>query len=118
MRDHTSPTDRILTDAPAAIYLYTGRQAVAAFPAQSFLGPNLFAHAGRYLAGRILDDSVTVVVLPAAQHPLTPDIAALFRRCPGVLQYVGNASYSSAGPPPAYFYRVTRQDGCVERVSG
>lgn len=117
LRDHTTPADRILTDVPAAIYLSSGREAVAASPAQSALGPNLFAHAGRYLAGRILDDSVTVVVLSSVQQPITPDIAALFQRCPGVLRYAGNAIYW-LGPTRAYFYRVARRDGCLETVSG
>ncbi|MBI2072171.1 MAG: hypothetical protein HYT81_03880 [Gemmatimonadetes bacterium] len=118
LSEHARPHDRVLTDAPAAIYLYTGLHAVSARPAESFLVPSAFATPGRYLAGRIAADSVTIVVLTANHHPLAPDIAALYQRCRGVLQYVGNVLWW-AGDARAFFYRIQRPDGCLrERMLG
>jgi len=117
LRDHTAPTDRILVDQPAAIYLYTARRTVAATPAQSAIAPNLFDRPGAYLAGRVLADSVTVVVLSVQRQLLARDVAQMYRRCPGVLQYAGSARFWSDGSIGAYFYRVTRRDGCVEQLA-
>ncbi len=116
LRDHTVPGDRVVADAPAALYLYSGRQAVAAAPARSALEPSWFEPPGAYLASRILDDRVSVVVLTDIRHPLTPDVAAVFKRCPGVLRYVGTAPWWE-GPARAFFYRVVeRREPCLEAL--
>jgi hypothetical protein len=118
VRQHAVPADRVLVESPAAIYLYTGHQAVAASPAQSAIAPDVYERPGHYLASRILDDGVTLVVLIDPVHPLARDVATLYRRCPGVLEYLGRAAYWWAGPSQAYFYRVAKADGCVRTVSG
>jgi hypothetical protein len=112
---HTAPDDRVLVDSPAAIYLYTGRHTVAEAPAGSAIAPSIFSRPGRYLASRIRDDSVSVVVLTDVTHDLARDIIMLFRRCPGTLQPIGNARWWGASR--AFFYRVARRDACVEAVS-
>lgn len=113
LRDQTTPQDRVLSDAPAAIYLYAGRQAVAALPAQSPIGPSFFDPPGAYLAGRILADSVSVVVLTQVTHPLARDVATLVERCPGVLEYAGNAQWWGASR--AFFYRVHSSE-CLRQI--
>ena len=68
--------------------------------------------AGRYLATRILGDSLTIIVLGIAGSGLDQDIRAVASRCPRVLQRQSDA----AGALPA-FYRVVRDDNCLrERV--
>jgi len=115
---HSDPADRVLADAPAAVFLYSGRQAVAAAPAQSLLQRSWFDQPGAYLASRILDDSVTVVVLTDIRHPLVRDIAEVFKRCPGVLRYQGNELWWDE-PARAFFYRVVqRQEACLARLRG
>lgn len=111
LREQTTPGDRVLADAPAAIYLYSGRQAVSALPAQSPVGPSFFGRPGGYLAGRILADGITVVVLTQVTHPLARDVATVIERCPGVLQYAGGVQWWGASR--AFFYRVQRPDGCL-----
>jgi hypothetical protein len=113
---HTTPDDRVLVDSPAAIYLYTGRRTVAEAPAGSAIAPSIFARPGRYLAGRIRDDSVSVVVLTDITHDLARDIIVLFQQCPGTLTPLGNVRWWGASR--AFFYRVAKRDGCVEAVSG
>lgn len=115
--DHTEPTDRILVDSPAGIYLHTGRHTVAARPAQSELMPDLFEPPGRYLASRVVTDGITVVVLTDIGHPVAQEVATFFKRCPGVLDYVGNVEWW-AGGSRAFLYRVTRTDGCVQALLG
>lgn len=109
VREQAAPADRLLVDAPAAIYLYTGRQGVAATPAESQIVPSVFETPGRYLASRIRDDSVSVVVLGSVVRQLTMDVGASYQRCPGLLKYVGAAQWWSV----ALFYRVERNDGCM-----
>lgn len=112
---HTTPEDRVLVDSPAAIYLYTGRHTVAEAPAGSAIAPSIFRQPGRYLASRIRDDRISVVVLTDVTHALARDIVTLYQRCPGTLTAVGNARWWGASR--AFFYRVTERDGCVEAVS-
>ncbi len=109
---HTTPQDRVLVDAPAAIYLYTGRHTVAARPAQSELVPDLFEPPGRYLASRVVADGVTIVVMTDVGHPVAREVATFYRRCPGVLEYLGNVEWW-AGASRAFFYRVRETDGCL-----
>src|SRR2546422_245843 len=112
VRANTTSQDRIMVDAPAAVYLYTGRKAAAAAPAEPAFAASVFQVPGRYLATRILEDSLTIIVLGIAGSGLDQDIRAVASRCPQVLQRQSDA----AGALPA-FYRVVRDDNCLrERV--
>ena len=112
VRANTTPGDRIMADAPAAVYLYTARKTAAAAPAEPAFAPSVFQVPGRYLATRILEDSLTVIVLGIAGSRLEEDIRAVASSCPRVLQ----RPVGAAGALPA-FYRVVRDDKCLrERV--
>ena len=112
VRANTTSQDRIMVDAPAAVYLYTGRKTAAAAPAEPAFTASVFQVPGRYLATRILEDSLTIIVLGIAGSGLDQDIRAVASRCPRVLQRQSDA----AGALPA-FYRVVRDDNCLrERV--
>jgi len=110
LRTHTTPADRLMVDAPAGTYLYTGRRTVPGSPTESGLGPATFAVPGRYVAGRILADSVTIVALSPPAPGLEQDIATIRARCPRVLE-----------PEPAeaaVFFRVQRDDRCLREGFG
>jgi len=110
VRARAAPGDRIMVDAPASVYLYTGRHTVVAEPTESAIGPSVFAVPGRYLAERILADSVTVVVWHSAAPHLRTDIETVAARCPGVLVLADTVS-------AAAYFRVTRDAQCLrERV--
>jgi len=86
--------------APDALFLraWRGRRCSARVYAT-------FAVPGRYVAGRILADSVTIVALSPPAPGLEQDIATIRARCPRVLQ-----------PEPAeaaVFFRVQRDDRCL-----
>ena len=110
IRTHTTSEDRLMVDAPAGTYLYTGRRTVPGSPTESGLGPATFAVPGRYVAGRILADSVTIVALSPPAPGLEQDIATIRARCPRVLE-----------PEPAeaaVFFRVQRDDRCLREGFG
>ena len=109
VRAHTASRDRIMVDAPAAVYLYTNRRTVPASPTESRLGTSAFAVPGGYLAGRILADSVSVVVWAPPAPELERDILTIQARCPDVLQRDSTTSTVA--------FRVRRDEGCLrERV--
>jgi len=105
IRSHTTPADRLMVDAPAGTYLYTGRRTVSGSPTESGLGSTTFAVPGRYVAGRILADSVTIVALAPPAPGLERDIATIQARCPRVLQ--------PERAEAAVFFRVQRDERCL-----
>lgn len=101
--------DRVLVEFPAAEYLYTGRLAIPSAPAELRFGVSTFAIPGGYLAGHILADSVTIVVVAAPPLPLARDVRAVQAVCPRVLQWAGD------GPPDTFpaLYRVDPDRTCL-----
>ena len=99
---HTAREDHIMVDAPAAVYLYTGRRTVAGQPTESRLASSVFGVPGRYLAERILADSVTVVVWAPG---LEQDILTIAGYCPLVLERDRSTL--------AVYFRVTRDETCL-----
>jgi hypothetical protein len=103
VRTNTSPEDRLLVDFPAATHLYSGRVTAPASPSQSPYAPSVFQYSGRYLATRILDDSVSIVAI-GIRGPLTRDIETVKRVCSLVLMQLVES---------AEFYRVNRREACL-----
>ncbi len=107
IRTNTTEQDRLLVDFPAATYLYSGRLTAPASPSESPYLPSVFRHPGRYLAARILDDSITLVAI-GIRDRLMRDIETISRVCPAVLQ---------RAVPNAEVYRVFRDEPCLRRLS-
>jgi hypothetical protein len=103
----TAPQDRIMVDAPAAVYLYTSRHTVPGQPTESRLAASVFERPGRYLAERILADSITVVIWGPPAFEFQRDILAVAARCPGVLEPVASAR--------SMYFRVARDETCLRR---
>src|SRR3989442_1547654 len=61
VRANTTAGDRIMADAPAAVYLYTGRKTAAAAPAEPAFGSSLVQVPGRHPARRNLAANPTVI---------------------------------------------------------
>lgn len=108
---YTTPQDRIMIMAPSGVYLYTGRRTVSATPTESPLAPSVFAVPGRYLAERLLSDSLTVIVETPATSGLSRDIRVIQTRCPGVL------TRAAESPPVPVYWRVRRDDPCLRDVA-
>lgn len=80
----TPPTAHIFTEGAAGVWLVTGRAGVAALPATPNIGsPDWNAHPGGYLGGRIVADSITVVV--ASSPPVFDFVRRVEQQCPGTL---------------------------------
>jgi hypothetical protein len=106
-RTHTTLNDRLLVDFPAGTYLYSGRSTAPASPYEAGWVPSVFRYPGRYLATRILQDSISVVAI-GIRGPLLRDIETISRACPGVLQ---------RQIPFAEVYRVIRDDACLRNFA-
>lgn len=107
------PTDRVLTEFPAGIYLHTGLRAVGSMVGGNDIAQYTFRTPGEFLARRILEDGVSIVTLGNLSQPIARDIATVMERCPGVLTYAGGIGDR---PIPA-FYRVVPDERCLrERV--
>ncbi len=111
IRSHASVHDRIMVQVPSGVYLYTGRQTVAAAPTESPVAPSVFAVHGQYLGRRILADSLTLLVWTPATVGLGEDIAAVQQRCPDVL------TRADSSPNPPLYFRVTRVEHCLQALA-
>jgi len=103
VRANTTVQDRLLVDLPAGTYLYTGRLTVPAGPAEVGYMPSVFQHSGRYLATRILEDSITMVAI-GVRGAIVRDIETISRTCPAVLR---------RQLPVDEVYRVFRDEACL-----
>ncbi|HKC42131.1 MAG TPA: hypothetical protein VKC15_21490, partial [Gemmatimonadales bacterium] len=103
VRANTTVQDRLLVDLPAGTYLYTARATVPSGPAEAGYVPSVFQYPGRYLATRILEDSITVVAI-GVRGSIVRDIETVSRTCPAVLR---------RALPFDEIYRVFRDEGCL-----
>lgn len=108
LRAHTAASDRVMIDGHPGIYLYSGRQAVPANPAESGLKTSVFARPGYYLASRILQDSLTYLLVGLYNPGITRDLETVRRECPGVLAWGGASPQDSRA-----ILRVRRDEACL-----
>lgn len=113
VRANTRPTDRIMAELGGGIYLRTGRQTVVAMPEEPFTGPTVLRPRGRYMAERILADSVThIIAWSNTARSMAKHVDALNKECPGSVEPL----------PPflpdtsrliTHYYRVHRDERCL-----
>ena len=117
LNEHAAASDRVLAPLSAGVFLLSGLQATNATPFEA-IGRPLFAIEGRYLAERIRDQEVTLLVLWGSTYPITRDGAALQRECPDALAFQG----TTGAPVQAAVFRIRSQDPClrdwIDRVTG
>jgi hypothetical protein len=109
---HTGRSEHVMIDRQAAVFLYTGRQAVPPNPSESRLAPSVFEAPGRYLASRILRDSVALIILALPKPGIQRDIVTILAHCPGVLTWAG----VEPGDSP-FMYRVRRDEACLTPIA-
>lgn len=102
------PDDRLLTPLQSAIWLYTGRRGVNATPALPNVGPSVFDEPGRFLATRVLEDDVTLVLLWNPTYLITRDAATVQQACPEALEFLD----ITEEPTRIAVFRVRRDDPC------
>lgn len=110
---NTSPDDRILADAAGGIYLKTGRRTSIAVPEEPFTDRRAFVQPGRYVADRLLADSVSVVVLWRSQALLLArQLDVIENRCPGTFKPL-QPIMSMNEPLFVNYFRVQRNETCL-----
>ncbi|MGD2216740.1 MAG: hypothetical protein PVJ64_08285, partial [Gemmatimonadales bacterium] len=110
---HTSRGDRVLSEFPAGLFLYTGRRGMASAPADIQTAPRVFQTAGAYLTHCIVDHGITVIGLGNLQSHMAAEISLVQRRCPAALEFAGSLE---PGTLPV-FYRVVREDDCAKALA-
>jgi hypothetical protein len=110
---NTSPGDRILADAAGNIYLKTGRRTSIAVPEQPFTDRRAFVQPGRYVAERLLADSVSVVVVwRYFAIPFARELDFVERRCPGTFKPL-QPIMPRTEPLFVNYFRVQRNEACL-----
>ena len=110
---NTSPEDRILADAAGGIYLKTGRRTSIAVPEEPFTDRRAFAQPGRYVAERLLADSVSVVVLWRYNVlSFARQLGLVETRCPGTFKPLPPIMSTGVQLSVNYF-RVQRNEACL-----
>jgi|GEM_PF-725435 len=110
---NTAPDDRILADAAGNIYLKTGRRTSIAVPEQPFTDRRAFMKPGRYVAERLLADSVSVVVLwRYFAIPFARELEFVEGRCPGTFTPL-QPIMSKTEPLFVNYFRVQRNEACL-----
>ena len=114
---NTSPDDRILADAAGGIYLKTGRRTSIALPEEPFTDRRAFAQPGRYVAERLLVDSVSVVVLWRSWALLVArQLDFVEVRCPGTFKPL-QPIMSTSEPLFVNYFRVQRNEACLRGLT-
>jgi hypothetical protein len=105
-----APDDRLLTPLPSALWLYTGRAGVNATPSEPNVGPSAFDEPGRFLARRVIEDDVTLLILWNPRFLVTRDAALVQQTCPEALEFLDR----TAAPTAIVIFRVRRDDPCFD----
>ena len=110
---NTSADDRILADAAGGIYLKTGRRTSLAVPEEPFTDRRAFVQPGRYVAERLLADSVSIVVL-WRYNVLTfaRQLGLVETRCPGTFTPLP-PTMSTGVQLSVNYFRVQRNEACL-----
>jgi len=110
---NTSPDDRILADAAGGIYLKTGRRTSIAVPEEPFTDRRAFVQPGRYVAERLLADSVSIVVVWRSKAlPFARQLDFVEVRCPGTFKPL-QPIMSTGEPLFVNYFRVHRNEACL-----
>jgi hypothetical protein len=107
---NTSPDDIILADAAGGFYLKTGRRTSIAIPEEPFTDRRAFVQPGRYVAERLLADSVSIVVLWRSFAPFfAQQLDIVEKRCPGTFTPL-QPIMSTSEPLFVNYFRVQRNE--------
>ena len=107
---NTTPDARLLTPLPSGLWLYTGRAGVSSTPAEPDVGPSVFDEPGRFLAQRVLEDDVQVLVLWNPNYLINRDGAEVQSACPDALEFLR----MTPAPTSVVFFRIHPQDPCFQ----
>jgi hypothetical protein len=105
----TQPNDRVALASAAGLWLYTGRKTVLTEFVEARGAASVYDVPGRYLASRLVADSITVVVVESGYSPIARDVVTVRAKCPNALTLVPGFQ----GQQFPAFLRATPGDACV-----
>lgn len=108
----TKPNDRVALASAAGLWLYTGRKTVLTEFVEARGVASAFDVPGRYLASRLVADSVNVVVVESGYSPIARDVVTVRARCPSALTILPGFQ----GQQFPAFLRATPGDACVRAL--
>jgi hypothetical protein len=108
----TQPNDRVALASAAGLWLYTGRKTVLTEFVEARGAPSAFDVPGRYLASRLVADSVNVVIVESGYSPIARDVVTVRAKCPSALTVVPGLQ----GQQFPAFLRATPGDACVRAL--
>ena len=108
----TQPNDRVALASAAGLWLYTGRKTVLTEFVEARGVPSAFDVPGRYLASRLVADSVSVVVVESGYSPIARDVVTVRAKCPNALTIAPGFQ----GQQFPAFLRATPGDACVRAL--
>ena len=108
----TQPNDRVALASAAGLWLYTGRKTVLTEFVEARGVASAFDVPGRYLASRLVADSVNVVVVESGYSPIARDIVTVRAKCPSALTIIPGFP----GQQFPAFLRATPGDACVRAL--
>jgi len=111
---HAAPDERILVTWPTGVYAATRRLTQNADPGETSWVRSVFAVPGRFVAQRILEDSITMVVTGNPRSGTTRDVNYLRLVCPGVLERLDGGA---EGSQPAYYAVRRTADACLQPMA-
>lgn len=106
---HTEPADRVVVASAAGLWLYSGRTTELTEFAEPQGVPSTFAVPGRYLAGLLAEQRVTVVVVESASSGIARDVYVVHRRCPRSLAQLPGFP----GQAMPVFFRARPDQVCI-----
>jgi hypothetical protein len=108
----TQPNDRVALASAAGLWLYTGRKTVLTEFVEARGAASAFDVPGRYLASRLVADSVDVVVVESGYSPIARDVVTVRAKCPSSLTILPGFE----GRQFPAFLRATPGDACVRAL--
>ena len=115
---NTAPDAHIMVSWGGAIYLRTGRRTSIPNPEEPTLGASVFDRPYRFLATRMLADSVdNVIVWDRAPGRAAAALRALAAECPGVVTEAAQDSTTPAAKNGVRFYSVRRDPPCLRQLA-
>jgi hypothetical protein len=109
---NTAPSEHIMVPWGGAVYLRTGRQTSIPNPEEATLAPSVFTTPHRFLAHRILADSVDdVIIWDGAAGRAGVALRNLAAACPGLMIEAPRDAAVAANR--LWMYRVRRDTPCL-----
>lgn len=113
VRANTAAGENILAEPAPGLFLHTGRKSVSSSPPRNFVRARDFEEPGEFLARRILQDGIDVLIVGDLSGPMAAEVARVFQDCRGSIAFVSTPELGER----AAVYRITEDRECLAGIS-